>query len=398
MRKLILAQQGLLRWRGGQGAFTEGVPWNELYQGVSGTLEVLKKLEAVQLDPVAVVERNHHLVFLNRVEDYKTAFLEALYPQKLVFEYWAQARCVMPIEDWPLFEWRREHWRLEHTLQSRHRHNTDAYNTEIFQAVAYIKERLTQKDPLPARLLDTGKRVLGYWGFTHKATSQAIEHLWEAGELVVAQRANEERYFALTSDWLPTTVRRGGAESAESRQGLLLKFIRAYGVVDASDPRLGWHNWSVGERKSELARLSKAGHIVPLDIKDAKLRRTYYLWSQLIPLLAALQNAIVSPRVYFLSPLDNLLWRRERVLDLWGFDYKWEIYVPEHRRTYGPYVLPILEGEHLVGRLDARLDRKNKQLEVRRVFWEQEPDKRRVARIEKALEGFAERLGVSRSR
>lgn len=396
LRKLILAQQGLLRWRGGRGEFAEGVPWLEQYKGAPGTHKVLKKLEAVQLDPVAVVERNHHLVFLNRVGGYKRAYLEALYPQKQVFEYWAQARCILPIEDWPLFEWRREYWRLEHTLQSRHRRNADSYEAEIYQAIAHIRQRL-QKGSLPARLLDTGKRVQGSWGFTHKATSQAIEHLWEAGEIVVSQRKNEERHFALATGWLPSIAARTEGQTTEPLHAKLLKFIRAYGVVDASDPRLGWRNWPVGERRSEITRLLQSEQIVPLEIVDAKLRRPYFLWLELIPLLMGLQEAKVSPRVYFLSPLDNLLWRRERILDLWGFDYKWEIYVPDHKRKYGPYILPILEGERLVGRLDARLNREHNQLVVRQIFWEAQPNRCRVTRIEKALERFADRLGATLS-
>lgn len=393
LRKLILARQGLLHWRRGKGQFAEGVPWQEQYRGVAGTHEVLKRLEAVQLDPVAVIERNHHLVFLNRVGKYRPAHLEALYPAKQVFEYWAQARCILPIEDWHLFEWRHEQWRLEHTIYNRH---SDTYDRDMYEAIEYIRQRLEAEGSLPARMLDNGKKVRGYWGFSAKATSQAMEHLWEAGEIVVAERKNEERHFALAGKWLPNTIPptpldKGGKEHK------LLKFIRAYGVFDAygSGSRLGWRDWAPEEKKAELARLLKEQQILPLEISDARLKRQYYLWAELLPLLEGLKEAKVSPRVYFIPPLDNLIWRRERMVDLFDFDYKWEIYVPDHKRKHGPYILPILEGEHLVGRLDARMDRANKQLLVRRIFWESEPDQSRVARVNKALEQFAAGLGVS---
>lgn len=394
LRRVILARQGLLRWQGGKGEFAEGVPWHEELKGSEGTYEALRRLEAVQLDPVNVVAPNHHLVFSNRVGEYRPEHLEALYPQKRVFEYWAQARCILPVEDWPLFECRRERWRLEHTLEGMTVHNrSSTYAEEILEAVQHIRQRLKAEGPLPTRTLDTGKRVRGYWGFTAKATSQAIEHLWEAGEIVVSHRQGDERHFTLAENWLPSPTPsppwQGGEGGLKAR---LLKFIRAYGVVDGFDPRLGWRNWPPGERKPELERLERDGTLIPLQLEG--VRRKYYLWAELVPLLEALQTANIAPDVHFLSPLDNLLWRRERISDVFGFDYRWEIYVPDHKRRYGPYVLPILEGETFVGRLDARLDRAARKLVVRRVFWEGKPNKLRQERVRKALQRFASRLGA----
>ncbi|MER3482237.1 MAG: hypothetical protein C4332_02830 [Meiothermus sp.] len=392
LRRLVLAQQGLLRWQGGVGEFAEGIPWQEKFKGAEGTLEVLRKLEAVQLDPVNVIAPNHHLVFANRVGNYKPEHLEALYPQKQVFEYWAQARCVLPVEDWPLFEWRREKWRLEPMVEGAGIFNrSSSYAEEVLEAIAHVRERLRADGPLPTRLLDTGKKVRGYWGFTAKATSQAVEHLWEAGEIVVAGRKNDERHFALADGWLPAD-----AQTVHNAhlQAKLLKFIRAYGVFDAygTGSRLGWRDWEAGEKQSELERLGREGVLIPLELEGIK--RKYYLWAELLPLLESLRTVTVASDIYFLSPLDNLMWRRERISDLFGFDYKWEIYVPDEKRKYGPYVLPILEGETFIGRLDARMDRANKRLVVKRIFWETKPNKLRQERVRKALQGFASRLGA----
>ncbi|MBF6596167.1 MAG: YcaQ family DNA glycosylase [Thermaceae bacterium] len=395
LRRVILAQQGLLRWQGGSGEFIEGVPWREQLKGAEGTLETLRRLEAVQLDPVNVVAPNHHLVFSNRVGDYKPEHLEALYPQKQVFEYWAQARCILPVEDWPLFEWRREHWRLEHTIEGMMVNSRDeGYVPEILEAIEHIRSRLAQEGPLPARVLDTGKKVRGNWGFTAKATSQAMEHMWWAGEIAVSHRKGDERHFALAEDWLPESSGVEGHSQELSLQAKLLKFIRAYGVFDAygTSSRLGWREWAAGEKAAELERLQLEGTLIPLQLEGIK--RKYYLWAELLPLLESLQKAKIAPDIYFLPPLDNLLWRRERISDLFGFDYKWEIYVPDEKRKYGPYVLPILEGQTFIGRLDARMNRANKKLVVRRIFWEGKPNKLRLERIQKALGNFARGLGV----
>ena len=389
-----MAQQGLLQWRGGKRQWAEGVPWLEQNRN---TLETIQQLEAVQLDPVAVVERNHHLVLWNRVKGYQPTMLEALYPEKKVFEYWAQARCILPLEDWEVFEWRRERWSLEKTIEGMMVNSrSDTYQHEVLEAIEYIRMKLAQEGSLPTRALDTGKKVRGNWGFTAKASSQAMEHLWWAGEIVVSERRNEERHYALAAHWLPKTrSKKKAKDHITMLREKLVKFIRAYGVVDASDPRLGWRNWPVGERKAELEALLGGGVITPLEVQGLQGKRRYYLWSELAEMLEGISAAKVSPQVWFLPPLDNLLWRRERIVDLFGFDYKWEIYVPETKRKYGPYILPILEGEQFVGRLDTRMNRAEGRLEVKRIFWEAEPSEAQVKRVKKALEEFGSRLGVS---
>jgi uncharacterized protein YcaQ len=341
-------------------------------------------LEAVQLDPVNVVAPNHHLVLHNRLRGYRAEHLEALYLARRVFEYWAQARCILPIEDWGAFELRRQRWRLEYTVYNKH---SQGYESEIHEAIAYVRQRLEAEGPLPARVLDNGKKVRGYWGFTAKATSQAIEHLWEAGELVVAYRRGDERHLALTSRCFPELP-----QAPADPQAKLLKFVRAYGLIDAGDPRLGWLPLGAAERKAALEALLRQGALAPLHLEG--VRRRYYLWSELLPQLEALQEVRVAPHVTLLSPLDNLLWRRERIQDLWGFDYKWEIYLPEPKRKYGPYVLPVLEGEKLVARVDARMDRPQGRLRVRQVWWEREPTAAQAKRLWRALIDLAHAQGV----
>lgn len=384
LRRVILARQGLLEWSGGRGGGAEGGLWREELGGPEGVLEVLRRLEAVQIDPVNVVAPNHHLVLHNRLRGYRGEHLEALYPARRVFEYWAQARCILPIEDWALFGLRRQRWRLEHTIYDRH---GEPYESEIYEAIAHIRQRLEVEGPLSARMFDNGRKVRGYWGFTTKATSQAIEHLWEAGELVVAYRKGDERYFALTSQWFPDLP-----QAPADPQAKLMKFVRAYGVIDANDQRLGWLPIGAAERKALLEPLLRQGLLLPLHLEG--LRRRYYLWAELLPLLEALEGAKVAPRVTLLSPLDNLLWRRERIQDLWGFEYRWEIYVPEPKRRYGPYVLPVLEGEALVARVDARMDRPQGRLRVRQLWWEREPTAAQVKRLWRALADLARTQGV----
>jgi len=383
LRRLLLAHQGLLGWSGGAGRDREGAPWRERLRGGPGALKALRALEAVQLDPVNIVERNHHLVLMNRVDGYQPRHLEGHYARRRVYEYWAQARCVLPIERFGELAPRRRLWALDATVATmKDRERLLRAADEILRLLAASPE------PLPARALDLGEKVQSYWGWQTKLSSQALEHLWESGEIVVAHRRGDERYYAPTAGWHP-----GLPADETGWEPLLHTFVRAYGVVDGSDPRLGWRSrWKVAERRTALERLVADGTLQPVAVDGVK--RRYFVWTPLLGRLAALERVRVAPHVFLLSPLDNLLWRRERVEDLFGFDYRWEIYVPEAKRTYGPYVLPVLEGDRFVGRVDARLDRDAGRLVLRRAWWERGATAASRRRALAGLGSLAERLGA----
>jgi uncharacterized protein YcaQ len=379
LRRLLLAQQGLLAWTGGAGRLREGAPWRDRLRGGPGEL---RGLEAIQLDPVNVVERNHHLVLMNRVGGYQPAHLERHYAARRVVEHWAQARSVLPVERYGELAPRRRMWAMESTVGwMPHADRIHAASAEILRLLA------AASGPLPARALDLGQTVTSFWGTSTKVSSQALEHLWMAGKVVVAERRGDERHYALPDRWYPAPP-----ADADDWAPLLRTYVRAYGVVDTSDHRLGWRKWLLPERRAAVDTLIRDGAVVPVEL--AGTRRRYVVAAELVPRLAALAKARVGPEVFFLSPLDNLLWRRERVLDLFGFDYRWEIYVPDHKRAYGPYVLPVLVGEHFAGRVDVRLDREASRLVLRGAWWEPDTALRTRRRALTALAAFAARLGA----
>jgi uncharacterized protein YcaQ len=382
LRRLLLARQGLLAWRGGAGRHREGAPWRDRLRGAPGVLKALRSLEAIQLDPVNVVERNHHMVLMNRVGDYRPAHLERHYASRRVVEHWAQARSVLPVERYGELAPRRRTWSLAHTV------GWMADAERIHAAAVEIRRILAEAaGPLPSRALDLGHTVTSYWGTPTKVSSQALEHLWMAGDVVVAERRGDERHYALAERWYPAPP-----PDADDWLPLLRTYVRAYGIVDTSDHRLGWRKWLLAERRAAVEALIADGSVVPLTVPGTK--RRYVMDGALGPQLAALASARVGPEIFFLSPLDNLLWRRERILDLFGFDYRWEIYVPDHRRTYGPYVLPVLVGDRFAGRVDVRLDRDAARLVLRRAWWERGTTAPTRKRVLSALAGFAARLGA----
>ncbi|WP_400161934.1 winged helix-turn-helix domain-containing protein [Brevibacillus sp. TJ4] len=352
----------------------------------SRTRDLIESLECVQLDPVAAVERNHHLVLHARNGTYQTNDLEQLIGNGSLFEYVANAACLIPVEDYPIFEPIRNQYRLALGKQ----------RSELAPVIAQIKERLAAEGPLPSRAFRSDRLVRGYWDNTvakTKETTLALNVLLDTGEITVARRVGSERFYSLTEQHIPDSLRKRAdeIEEAEAKMALAEKYMRAYRIFDFEDSRFGWYKTSASERKQLCSRFLAANKIVPLHIEG--VRREYYILAEDVATVESIsRDQAPSPKIVrFLPPLDNLLWRRPRLEDLFSFSYKWEIYFPESKREFGYYAMPILYKDMLIGRMDPRCLREQKKLVIRRLHLENgvRISKTLVSSLQKGLLSFA---------
>lgn len=386
-RRFLLYKQGLLA---GPAA------WQNELQGAEGTKAALARLEAVQLDPIAVVERNHHLVLRNRVKNYRPEHLDQLFEQKAAFEYLANARCVIPMQDLPDF------WPI--MLEARQLPAREAITASLKEVVEHLANT---KLATPRQIGNDGPRLMGL-GYNppdkdSKASGRAIDLLWLGGEIFVAKREGNEKWYALATEYVPTELPRLAPELPETGGGgelarpwmaphttggwndfLVEKYLRAYRLADLGDFRFGWQKRTAKERQALAEQRVAAGEWIRVEIEG--VRRPYYALAEDAPLLAEAETWEAEPEIRFIAPLDNLLWRRPRLVDLFDFDYTWEVYTPAAKRQYGYYAMPILYGERLVGRLDPKLDRKRKTLIINLLQLEAKVDRRR---LKGALNAFA---------
>jgi uncharacterized protein YcaQ len=214
--------------------------------------------------------------------------------------------------------------------------------------------------------------------------------LHKVGDIVVAKREGLERYFdlpvrAVLADLLERARR---IRAAEADEWMLEKYLRAYRVFDAGDPRFGWRTMPANARRDALQRRVRTGAVVPVIIDG--VGRQYFVRAEDLYALWRHERTAGSERalgdeapVHFLAPLDNLLWRRNRILDLFRFEYTWEVYLPLPKRQYGHYAMPILFGDRFIGRLDPQLDRESRRLVIR--LLQLEPQERVTMRLRKAL-------------
>ena len=284
----------------------------------TGVLQTVRRLGFLQIDPISTVAPPQRLVLWSRLGPYDPGELDRLlWKERKLFEWGA---FIWPIEDFPLIRARMRRRRGTYTYEKR--------GTEFLRTNARFKRHLLReletRGPLPSREIEADLMVSrdphDWWG--SRKVSLMLELLEGRGVVAVAGRQGKQRLWDLAERWYPE------AESIpwpEARRQLEEKRRRSLGV-----------RYEKGE-----------WHAHP-DAEDGP----------------------VPKRVTFLSPFDRLIHDRDRAEALWDYRYRLEMYVPKAKREYGYYVLPILRGDRLIGRIDPVLDRKTGVLKVNSVHWE----------------------------
>jgi uncharacterized protein YcaQ len=308
-------------------------------------LDTVRRLGRLQLDPIATVATPQHLVLWSRLgRAYDPADLDRLlWEERKLFEW---AAFIWPIEDLPMIRARME-------ARGEGRYSWQRRSTEFLKRNAsfrrYVLRELDRRGPLLSRELDD-RSVWGWesHGWTgDRNVTEMLGILHGRGEVAIVGRRGKQRLWDLAARWYPETETMSRAESDEL---FARKRFRALGV-----------------------RFDKGEWRAHPDVDDAE----------------------IPDRLTVLSPFDRLIHDRERAETLFGFRYRLEMYVPKAKREFGYYVLPILRGDRLVGRIDAQRDVKAKTLAVRRVFVE--PGVRLPkARVERTLLQLAHLAGAER--
>ncbi len=345
--------------------------------GKEGVAEAIERLGYVQIDTIAVVNRAHHHSLWTRCPDYDPGMLHDLQAvDRRVFEYWAHAMAYLPISDYRYFvpqmnrireqgpPWMRD-WRKKHA--------------DVIDAVL---ERIRAEGPLTSKDFEPppGTKRGTWWDW--KPAKRGLELLFWQGDLMIAERRNFEKVYDLTERVLPPGVDATPPSDEECGRFQVRRALQALGIARDREIR-GFVKAVDGPvLRRALADLIEAGDVVPVELEGAVGRACYAL----VERLDATLDDPAEPRVRILSPFDGLIIQRDRTEWLFDFEYALECYLPEAKRRYGYFVLPILFGDRLVGRLDPKADRKAGTFLIRKLWLEPWFE---------ATDGFLERLAVS---
>lgn len=352
-----------------QGFAKDGQPTEEKKQKKSGWRQLkpaLLNMRTLQLDAINTVIRTHYMPLYSRLGSYNRDDLDTrLFDTKLqsrskreFFEYWGHECSVMPLEDYPLLFWRMQDAREHKGLYKQ----CINLATKRPAFIKQIKSTIANNGPMPSRDLESSKRGPGMWEWSD--TKQALEYLFWRGDITTRGRNRFERLYDLTENTIPSSIldqcHSGQQHRNDAQDKLILNSIRALGLGTEADIR-DYFRLSAKDASACIQRLVEDKQIEALNIENWE-KPAYWIPGTKVP------RSQYAPTL--LSPFDPLVWNRPRIERLFNFNYRIEIYVPEHKRQYGYYVLPFLLGNRLSARIDLKSDRNTGHLRVLGIWWE----------------------------
>jgi uncharacterized protein YcaQ len=334
-------------------------PARSLAGGPEAVLQVLRKFGSIQFDPIAVAGRNHDLMLHARVADYEPAWCDLLYERREIFEATNKALSFIPTSEFPWFRhvWGRKGPRFHAAAL--------AENAAVAEQVL---ERIRAKGPLSSLDFERQDGATKNWfGLPENAVRAVLEAYTVTGEIGLARRDGNRRYYDLLERLLPAKVLAQEVPEREQLRHKLLSRYRAHGLLGAggaggtfariADPQ---------DRKELLKELLELGALVPVDVEGVRAKRLVV--AEELALLQAPPEP--TPSVAFIAPFDSLLWDSALLASLFEFEYVWEGFFTPAKRRWGYYVLPILFGDRFVGRIEPRIDRDQARVDVLDIWWE----------------------------
>ncbi|HYS29761.1 MAG TPA: crosslink repair DNA glycosylase YcaQ family protein [Candidatus Limnocylindria bacterium] len=362
----------------------------------TGILDLVRQIGCLQLDPINVVARSHLLVLWSRLGTFDRAELDRLlWKDRALFEFWAHAASVVLTEDYPLHAGMMRTWIRRESPRSKLFGEWADQNRSLRR---HVLSELRQKGPVASRTFeDRAAETYQSTGWNRdRNVGRMLDYLWTTSIVMVAGRGGNEKLWDLAERCLPSWTPRERLTAREITRRAAERSLRALGVARPRDIANHFIRGRYTDLPRVLKELERAGAILPVSVVDGKqaLRGTWYIHAEDLPLVGELGNGTWAPRSTLLSPFDNLICDRARTKDLFGFEFRIEIYVPAGKRQHGYYVLPFLHGDRFAGRVDLALDRAQGRLVVRAVHAEPRIDREAGRALAVTLKELADFLGA----
>ncbi len=308
---------------------------------------VFAHLGTVQYDPLNPVGRNPDLVLQARVPGYRVNdWQQAAYTDRLVYDAWDKQACLVLASDWSRRACIREMYRPYH--------DREVLQVEADVARTILSE-IDARGPLSSHDFEDRQRYLDGTWYGQTRTNRVLRALWACGEIVTHHRKNGRHYYDRPARIIPEQYYDVPPllDKEAYTRWINTQRYRAVGLLRPNAEACIWSACGDGAaRKLALVQLVEDGTLTPIRIGEKGT--LYYMLSSALSLLDA---ELPEPRVIFMGPLDNMLWDRKAIQQLFDFDYIWEVYKPVAQRRWGYYVLPVFYGDRFIARLDSRLEK-----------------------------------------
>ena len=320
----------------------------------AGLKRIIERIGLLQLDSISVVARSHYLVMLARAGLYDPAQLDALLDSGFLFETWAHAMSQLPTAHYPWY-----HAYIQQKQLKESQWQLDRFDVDMGPIIANVLETIRQRGPLSSKDFESERRGDGGW-WNWKPTKVALEFLFDYGELMVSHRVKFQRYYDLPERVLDRSQFALDKLIEDFRRWTIERGLRHIGI-GTSKHVADYYRQYKRDAAAILDDMRKAGTALPVAVEG--WNDAAFIHRDDLALLEEIEAGDHEPRMtQFLSPFDNLFWDRDRDEMLWDFFYRIEVYTPKAKRVYGYYVMPILHGCELIGRIDPKVERKQKRL------------------------------------
>ena len=319
---------------------------------VDKTLATIEHLGYIQIDTISAVHRAHHHTLWNRNPQYQLSHIDELVKKKKVFEYWSHAAAYLPMKD---YRYSLPRKKAILTGEQKHWYEKDKSLMNAILKRIEVEGALMAKD-----FMHDGK--VGEWG--SKPAKRALENLFMQGELMISSRKNFHKVYDLTERVLPDTIDTSEPTRKEYIRFLINSYLRANGIGQDSEVAYLLKN-TKKLVTSELKEMYSNKELVQVSVNG----QLYYVLPESLQLL---NKRLSRTQLKILSPFDNLLIQRKRMQSLFNFDYQIECYIPEAKRKYGYFSLPVLWNGKFVGRMDCKAERKTAILHILHLALENE--------------------------
>lgn len=351
---------------------------------------LVEQLGCVQIDTLQMVHRSQYVAVWSRLGNYQPADFDRLTYEpenRRLFEYWQHAASLIPLKDYryrlPLMRWYREGTGNRNYGLWR----TDPNNAALVEAV---RERVRQDGAVRAADFEHDGSPRGTW-WDWKPAKQALEYLYNNGELMIAGRKNFQRIYDFPERVLPAWVDTSEPSQDEAHRYIVEKSVKALGICEPLQVA-EYAYMKRGTARPIIQDFMDAGVFVPVQgqVADGS-SASLVVHRDTLPLVEqAADGTLTAQRTTFLSPFDSLFWSKGRDVLFWNFRQSLEAYKPEGQREFGYFCLPILHQDRLIGRFDPKLERKTGTLRLKALHLEPgiEVDEAMVSDVAAALRDF----------
>lgn len=356
-------------------------------KGIDGIKTIMKRLKTIQYDPLDVVGRNTDLVMQARIPDFKRNQLnKLLYKERYLIDGWDKVMSVYETSDFPLLKRVREKRSLSEINNLKHHLQID-----VLKHTNKIINLFKEEGPKFSKDISFGVPQKHFWGQT-KESSATLDYLFHKGVIGIHNRKTTHKQYDLLENLASSVSNHKDPFKTEEEflEYYLLRRIKTIGLVmnNAGNQFVGAFINKKSVRTPLFKSLLEKELIVECIIEGLK-NKAY------VPIEALSFDINLSKKVSFIAPLDNIIWDRNMLEDLFDFEYRWEVYTPVKKRKYGYYVLPILYGSNFIGRIEFEKHRKEETLIIKNIWYQEKfkPDNAFLKEFEKALVKFSEYLG-----